>query len=205
MRGLLIVNRHATSMTAAVTDLAVRALAGQVELRVERTQYRGHARELAETAAVDLIIVHGGDGSINEVVNGVMSRGGADLAAGGGGADLAGGGGPLIAVIPGGGANVLARALGLPLDAAAAIREVREAIAAGRHRTIGLGLAADRYFTFSAGLGMDAEVVREVDRLRAQGRRESTSLFLRTMVHQYYRGTDRRAGPDGGTRRRAAG
>ena len=183
MRGLLIVNRHATSMTATVTDLAVRALAGQVELRVERTRYRGHARELAETAAVDLIIVHGGDGSINEVVNGVMGRG-ADLAAGGGG--------PLIAVIPGGGANVLARALGLPLDAAAAIRQIREAIAAGRHRTIGLGLAADRYFTFSAGLGWDAEVVREVDRMRAQGHRESVTLFLRTMIRQYYRGTDRR-------------
>ena len=183
MRGLLIVNRHATSMTATVTDLAVRSLAGQVELRVERTRYRGHARELAETAAVDLIIVHGGDGSINEVVNGVMGRG-ADLAAGGGR--------PLIAVIPGGGANVLARALGLPLDAAAAIREIREAIAAGRHRTIGLGLAADRYFTFSAGLGWDAEVVREVDRMRAQGHRESVTLFLRTMIRQYYRGTDRR-------------
>jgi diacylglycerol kinase family enzyme len=183
VRGLLIVNRHATSMTATVTDLAVRALAGHVELRVERTRYRGHARELAETAAVDLIIVHGGDGSINEVVNGVMGRG-ADLAAGGGG--------PLIAVIPGGGANVLARALGLPLDAAAAIREIREAIAAGRHRTIGLGLAADRYFTFSAGLGWDAEVVREVDRMRAQGHRESVTLFLRTMIRQYYRATDRR-------------
>jgi diacylglycerol kinase family enzyme len=97
-----------------------------------------------------------------------------------------------MAVIPGGGANVLARALGLPLDAAAAIRQVREAVAAGRHRTIGLGLAADRYFTFSAGLGWDAEVVREVDRLRARGRRESVALFLRTLAHQYYAGTDRR-------------
>jgi diacylglycerol kinase family enzyme len=87
---------------------------------------------------------------------------------------------------------VLARALGLPLGAAAAIRRAREVIAAGRYRTIGLGLAADRYFTFSAGLGMDAEVVGEVDRLRAEGRRESTSLFLRTMVRQYYRGTDKR-------------
>ena len=191
-------------MTATVTDLAVRALAGLVDLDVERTQYRGHARELAAATSADLVIVHGGDGSINEVVNGVMGRGdgsaglaagggGADLAAGGGGADLAaGGGGPLIAVIPGGGANVLARALGVPLDAAAAIRQVREAIGAGRHRTIGLGLAADRYFTFSAGLGWDAEVVREVDRLRAQGRRESVALFLRTLVHQYYAGTDRR-------------
>src|SRR5580704_15604330 len=190
-------------MTATVTDLAVRTMSGLTDLDVERTQYRGHARELAATTAADLVIVHGGDGSINEVVNGVMSRGegpvdlaaggGADLAAGGGGADLAAGGGrPLIAVIPGGGANVLARALGVPLDAAAAIRQVREAIAAGRHRTIGLGLAADRYFTFSAGLGWDAEVVREVDRMRAQGHRESVTLFLRTMIRQYYRGTDRR-------------
>jgi diacylglycerol kinase family enzyme len=177
VRGLLIVNRHATSMTATVTDLAVRTLAGVLDLDVERTQYRGHARELAAATTADLVIVHGGDGSINEVVNGVMG-----LTEGR----------PLIAVIPGGGANVLARALGLPLDAAAAIRQVREAVAAGRHRTIGLGLAADRYFTFSAGLGWDAEVVREVDRLRAQGRRESVALFLRTMVHQYYAGTDRR-------------
>ena len=178
MRGLLIVNRHATSMTATVTDLAVRSLAGSVDLDVERTQYRGHARELAAATAANLVIVHGGDGSINEVVNGVMSA--------------EDGRRPLIAVIPGGGANVLARALEVPLDAAAAIRQVREAIAAGRHRTIGLGLAADRYFTFSAGLGWDAEVVREVDRMRAQGHRESVTLFLRTMIRQYYRGTDRR-------------
>ena len=176
MRGLLIVNQHATSMTATVTDLAVRSLAGLADLDVERTQYRGHARELAASAAVDLVIVHGGDGSINEVVNGVMSRRE---------------GRPRVAVIPGGGANVLARALGIPLDAAAAIRQLREAVAAGRHRTIGLGLAADRYFTFSAGLGMDAEVVREVDRMRAQGRRESVPLFLQAMMRQYYRGTDR--------------
>ena len=182
-------------MTATVTDLAVRTLAGVLDLDVERTQYRGHARELAAATTADLVIVHGGDGSINEVVNGVMG-----LNSGGSGGDetlippgtTREGGRPLIAVIPGGGANVLARALGLPLDAAAAIRQVREAVAAGRHRTIGLGLAADRYFTFSAGLGWDAEVVREVDRLRAQGRRESVALFLRTMVHQYYAGTDRR-------------
>ena len=164
-------------MTATVTDLAVRTLAGVLDLDVERTQYRGHARELAAATTADLVIVHGGDGSINEAVNGLMGL-----------TD----GRPLIAVIPGGGGNVLARALGLPLDAAAAIRRVREAVAAGRHRTIGLGLADDRYFTFSAGLGWDAEVVREVDRLRAQGRRESVSLFMRTLVHQYYVGTDRR-------------
>ena len=190
-------------MTGTVTDLVVRSLAGLVDLDVERTQYRGHARELAAASRAELVIVLGGDGSINEVVNGVMSRPALDSVGvqgnGSGGAGLEGDGPggagldgkPLIAVIPGGGANVLARGLGLPVDAAAAIRRVREVIATGRYRTIGLGLAADRYFTFSAGLGMDAEVVREVDRMRAQGRRESVPLFLQAMMRQYYRGTDR--------------
>ena len=204
MRGLLIVNPNATSMTGTVIDLAVRSLAGLVDLDVERTKYRGHARELAAAARGELVIVLGGDGSINEVVNGIMGQnggpgdGGSGGGPGGGGPDDGSGGGgsggegkPLIAVIPGGGANVLARALGLPVDAAAAIRRVREVIAAGHYRTIGLGLAADRYFTFSAGLGMDAETVGEVDRLRTEGYRESTPLFLRTMVRQFYR-TDRR-------------
>src|SRR6266478_3673404 len=110
-------------MTGTVTDLAVRSLAGLVDLDVERTQYRSHARELAAAARGELVIVLGGDGSVNEVVNGVMGRDG---------------GPPLIAVIPGGGGNVFARALGLPADAAAAIRRVREVIAAGSYRTIGL-------------------------------------------------------------------
>ena len=74
-------------MTATVTDLAVRTLAGVLDLDVERTQYRDHARELAGATTADLVIVHGGDGSINEVVNGVMG-----LTEGR----------PLIAVIPGG-------------------------------------------------------------------------------------------------------
>jgi len=166
-------------MTGTVIDLTVRSLAGHVDLDVERTKYRGHARELAAAAPGELVIVLGGDGSINEVVNGVMSREAASEP-------------PLIAVIPGGGGNVFARALGLPADAAKAIRKVRDVIAAGSYRTVGLGLAGDRYFTFSAGLGMDAEVVYEVERQRASGRRESTSLFLRTMVRHLYRGTDRR-------------
>jgi diacylglycerol kinase family enzyme len=186
VRGILIVNPHATSMSGAVCDLAVRSLAGLVDVRVERTEYRGHARELAAAAAGELVIVLGGDGSINEVVNGVMSQ------HGGGSGGSGGSEPPLIAVIPGGGGNVFAQALGLPADAAAAIRRVREVIAAQSYRTIGLGLAGDRYFTFTAGLGMDAEVVREVDLLRAGGRRESASLFLRTMVRHYYRGMDRR-------------
>ena len=184
MRGLLIVNPQATTTTGDSADLAIRSLAGLVDLDVEHTRYRGHARELAAAALGELVIVLGGDGAVNEAVNGIMSRppGQAPEPSRK----------PLLAVIPGGGGNVFAQALGLPADAAAAIARIREVIKEGQYRTIGLGLAGDRYFTFSAGLGMDAEVVREVERLRASGHRESPALFLRTMVRQYRSGTDRR-------------
>jgi diacylglycerol kinase family enzyme len=180
VRGLLIVNPQATTTTGNSADLAIRSLAGLVDLDVEHTRYRGHARELAAAARGELVIVLGGDGAVNEAVNGIMAR------------SLEPAEKPLLAVIPGGGGNVFAQALGLPADAAAAIARITEVIKEGRHRTIGLGLAGDRYFTFSAGLGMDAEVVREVERQRASGHRESPALFLRTMVRQYRSGTDRR-------------
>src|ERR1051326_7635940 len=173
LQGLLIVNPRATTTSEDVTDLVVSSLAGLVDLEVAHTRYRGHARELAAAAGGDLVLVLGGDGAVNEAVNGLMSRNDRTP--------------PLIGVIPGGGANVFARGLGVPAGTAAAVRLVREVIAAGRYRTIGLGLAGDRYFTFSAGLGWDAEVVGEVDRLRAEGHRESATLFLRTMVRTYYR------------------
>jgi diacylglycerol kinase family enzyme len=181
VRGLLIVNPHATTTTGNAADLVVRSLSGLVDLDVEHTQRRGHAGELASATRHGLVIVLGGDGAVNEAVNGIMSRPeGLSEAR------------PLLAVIPGGGGNVLARALGLPADTRAAIGKIGEVIAAGRHRTIGLGLAGDRYFTFSAGLGMDAEVVGEVERLRAAGHRESASLFLWAILRRYYSGADRR-------------
>ena len=180
MRGLLIVNPQATTTTGNSADLVIRSLAGLVDLDVEHTRYRGHARELAAAARGELVIVLGGDGAVNEAVNGIMARSPEPSQQ------------PLLAVIPGGGGNVFAQALGLPADASAAIARIREVIKEGQFRTVGLGLAGDRYFTFSAGLGMDAEVVREVERLRASGHRESPALFLRTMVRQYRSGTDRR-------------
>ena len=185
MRGLLIVNPQATTTTGNSADLVIRSLAGLVDLDVEHTRYRGHARELAAAARGQLVIVLGGDGAINEAVNGIMSRPGAGVPGILGAA-------PLLAVIPGGGGNVFAQALGLPVDTAAAIARIRALLEAGRYRTIGLGLAGDRYFTFSAGLGMDADVVREVERLRASGRRQSATLFAWAILRRYISGTDRR-------------
>jgi len=182
VRGILIVNPHATTMDGNTPELVAQSLAGLVDLDVRQTRYRGHARELAAEADDDLVLVLGGDGAVNETVNGIMSRP----------AGLSGSALPLIGVIPGGGGNVFARALGLPLGTEAAIGRIRDVIAAGSYRTIGLGLAGDRYFTFSADLGWDAEVMDEMDQLRETGRRQSTTLYLRTIVRQFFRGTDRR-------------
>jgi diacylglycerol kinase family enzyme len=205
VRGLLIVNPQATSTTGSGADLVVRSLDGLVDLRVAYTRYRGHARELAAAADEDLVVVLGGDGAINEVVNGLRDRhrpapAAALAGAGGGrfGAAAAGQGQvgtalpPLLAAIPGGGGNVFTRALGLPPDAAKASAKVRELLVAGQYRTIGLALAGERYFTFSAGLGLDAEVVHDVEELRARGHRESQALFVRAILRRYYSGTDRR-------------
>jgi diacylglycerol kinase family enzyme len=195
VRGLLIVNPRATTTADGAADLVTRSLAGVVDLDVEHTRHRGHARDLAAAADGDLVLVLGGDGALNEAVNGVMTASGSGA---GGARGTTGPTGamrptpPLIGVIPGGGGNVFARAMGLPVDTAGAVSRIRQAIEAERYRTIGLGLAGDRYFTFSADLGWDAEVVHEVDRQREKGSRQSVSLYVRTVVRQYYRGTDRR-------------
>ena len=184
-------------MSGRDAGLVVRALGHRLELETAQTRYRGHARELAAASAeagFDLVVTFGGDGTVNEVVNGLMrcQVPAADSAARDGPAPAGEAAKrPAIAPVPGGGANVFARTLGLPPDPAEAVQRILSALDAQTWRTIGLGLAGDRYFTFSAGLGVDAEVVAEVDRRRASGGRASTLLYLRTALRRYYV-TDRR-------------
>ncbi len=182
MRALLIVNPHATSTTRLRRDVIARALASAVKLEIVETRYRGHATGLAATAVADgfgLVITLGGDGTVNEAVNGLLRAPGSGPA--------------MLAALPGGSANVFVRALGLPSDPVDATGEVLDALAAGRSRSIGLGLADDRYFTFNSGLGIDAEVVRAVEGRRAHGRAVSPALYLGMATRQFYRMTDRRS------------
>ncbi len=213
MPALLIVNPHATATTSLSRDVITHALASQIDLEVVETRYRGHAGTLARTAAAEgfqLILTLGGDGTVNEAVNGLLC-GAPD------GAD------PAFAPVPGGNANVFTRALGLPADPVDATGRILEALRTGRDRRVGLGcLRPDqarpgagspdlgspdlgspdqgspdqacpgRYFTFNAGLGLDAEVVRVIEGLRARGRTVTPGLYLRTAVRHYYGLTDRR-------------
>ena len=182
VRALLIVNPHATTTTKVRRDVIVHALASELDLEVVQTRYRGHASSVAAAAArdgYDLVLTLGGDGTVNEAVNGLLEAHPPP-------------GAPLLAALPGGNANVFARALGLPADPVDATGQILASLLDGRSRTVGLGLADGRYFCFNAGLGLDAEVVRVVEGLRARGQTLSAALYVWTAARQFLSVTNRR-------------
>jgi len=161
MRAALIVNPFAS----AVSEERVRAVEAELtraaEVRTVLTERAGHAVELAAAAEEDAIVVYSGDGGFNEVLNGLRE-------------------GMRVGFLPGGGTNVLPRALGLPRDAVEAARQVAESLQEGRTRTISLGRVNGRRFSFAAGVGLDAELIRSVDALgrSADGKRPGDLAFL---------------------------
>jgi diacylglycerol kinase family enzyme len=159
----LIVNPSASGVTPELTVAVEEALQVAGDVQTILTDRPGHAEEIAEAAGANAerIYVFSGDGGFNEVVNGL----GVDVPVG---------------FIPGGSTSVFPRALGVPRDPVAAAR----ALAASRaDRRISLGRVNGRRFTFSAGFGVDAELVRRVDALgRATGKRASDLAFARTLA-----------------------
>jgi diacylglycerol kinase family enzyme len=145
------------------------------------TNNRGHAAALACRAmrdGTDAVVAFGGDGTINEVVNGLLTDGQHDRV-------------PALGVIPGGATNVFARALGLPNDPFESTGLLLDAIRTGQRRAVGLGQADERWFIFAAGIGFDAAIIARVDRMRSRGRRSSELLFARAGLREFF-AADRR-------------
>ncbi len=179
MRAVLIVNPNATSTTAAGRDLLAHALESRVKLTVVHTDHRGHATEIARDSAregVDVLIVHGGDGTVNEVVNGVLEVGGPGAAA------------PAVGVVPGGSANVFARALGISPDPIEATNQLIDLLSEYRRRKtwrrIGLMDCGERWGVFTAGMGVDGDVVAAVEAQRAKGRAVTASRYVRVAIRE---------------------
>ncbi|RPF36150.1 diacylglycerol kinase family protein [Streptomyces sp. TLI_185] len=197
MRALLVANPAATTTSARTRDVLTHALASEMKLEAVTTEYRGHARDLGRQAAesddIDLVVALGGDGTVNEVVNGLLHAGPDPE------------GLPRLAVVPGGSTNVFARALGLPNDAVEATGALLDALREGSERTVGMGIAEgtpgsedeavpSRWFTFCAGLGFDAGVVGRVEQQREQGRKSTHALYLRQVARQFLQEPNRRHG-----------
>ncbi len=176
---MLIVNPTATSITPAGRDLVAHALKSRLQLTVEQTKHRGHGAELGQAAVIagmDLVVVHGGDGTVSAVVNGMLGRPGSTPA----------GQVPAVAVVPGGSANVLARALGISRDPIAATNQLIQLLDDyGRQpqwRRIGLIDCGERWAVFNAGMGVDAEVVAAVEAERDRGGKVTPWRYIRAAV-----------------------
>jgi len=186
MRALLVVNPRATSTTPRAREVIAHALRSAVDLDVADTTHRTHATDLGRQArldGLDVVLVLGGDGTVNEVVNGLLADGpGHDV--------------PALGTIPGGSANVFSRSVGIPEDPIEATGLLIEAIEHKRSRTIGLGQAAydgrRRWFLCNAGLGVDAEIIEEMEKQRAAGLEATPARYFQTAVRQIAVRTERR-------------
>jgi len=168
-------------MSERQRDVLANSLGSASELQIEQTANRGHAAALACRAmrdGVDVVIALGGDGTVNEVVNGLLTDG-------------IHSGIPALGVVPAGSTNVFARALGLPNDPIEATGALLDALRHGRRRPISLGRLEDRWFTFTAGIGFDAAIVAGVEKRRARGKRSTHALYARVGLREFLR-TDRR-------------
>ncbi|MBN1628290.1 MAG: diacylglycerol kinase family lipid kinase [Thermoleophilia bacterium] len=155
------------------------------EVELHPTQGPGDATAIARrfSASADIIVAVGGDGTINEVVNGIDAgvgeAGGASIDAGvgeAGGASIDAGAShrATLGIVPAGTVNVLALELGLPFQ----VERACDVIARGKTRPLDLGMANGRRFTLMMGAGVDALTVRNID-LRAK-RRFKELAFLGT-------------------------
>jgi diacylglycerol kinase family enzyme len=145
---LIIVNPYATTVSDRLRHLVVYALQGRYEVDAVDTEARGHAIELCREAAhegYDVVVAFGGDGTVNEVANGLR-------------------GSPTpLTCLPGGASNVYGKILGIPGELVDATEHLLSMADDWRPRKVDLGVVNGRCFTFASGLGLDASVVQRVD------------------------------------------
>jgi diacylglycerol kinase family enzyme len=173
-RMLVIVNPYATTVSDRLKNLVVYALRGSYQVDAIDTERREHATELCREAAregYDVVVAFGGDGTVNEAANGLA------------------GSRTALTCLPGGRTNVYCRILGIPVDVVDATEHLLGLADDWRPRAVDLGRAGSRYFTFSAGVGLDASVVEKVDahpRLKARmGEYYYAWVATRTLSSRY--------------------
>lgn len=189
MRGLAVVNPRASSYDRGTAQRTLRTLEGAVDLDVVETTRPGDAMEIvaARTDALEVVVVIGGDGTVNEALGGLVAP--VREAP------------PVLAALPFGCVNVFSRHLGLPAKPEQAAVQLVERLATRQARPIGIGHvvatldgapAGDRWFCLSIGIGFDADTVAAVEHRRAGGRHPaSTLMYARCAVGEFFRGGTR--------------
>src|ERR687887_2681548 len=158
-RMLIIVNPYATTVSDRLKNLVVYALQGRYDVEAVLTEAQHHATEIGREACeggYDIVVAFGGDGTLNEVANGLA------------GTDVP------VSVLPGGSTNVVCRTLGIPNDVVDATEHLLGLADDFRPRRVDLGVANGRRFVFACGAGLDATAAKTVDshpRMKARGGR----------------------------------
>jgi diacylglycerol kinase family enzyme len=175
-RALLIANDNARGITVYSRDVIAKALSAEFRVEVAETKAPGHAMELAREAVdrgVDLVVALGGDGTVNEAANGLV------------------GSHVPLAILPGGGVNVFARAIGIPTHPVEAAGHLLERLHAPPVR-LGVGKADDRHFLMSCGIGFDAAVVHRVEGRQGMKRFAGDAFYAWSALRLFFRGFGRR-------------
>jgi diacylglycerol kinase family enzyme len=173
---LLLVNSSASSVTPRSRVVIGKALSADHDVTVAETSRRGHATRLAQGAAAngtEVVVVLGGDGTLNEAANGLAGTRCA------------------LAALPGGSTNVFARTIGLPNDPIEATGALLDALARSSIERVGLGSVNGRYFLFHTGVGFDAAVVEQVEKRGALKRYAGHPLFIYAGFATWFRHYDR--------------
>jgi diacylglycerol kinase family enzyme len=171
-RMLVIINPVATKMSDRLKSLVLYALQGRYDVTSLDTESKGHAIELCREAAAahyDVVVAFGGDGTVNEAANGLA------------------GSCTALTCLPGGSNNVVAKLLGIPTDVVDATEQLLHAADRWAPRTFDLGMVNDRYFTFAAGMGLDASVVERVDSNPVLKKRFGPFYFVQCAITTFLR------------------
>jgi diacylglycerol kinase family enzyme len=171
-RMLIIVNPYATTVSDRLRNLVVYALQGRFEVEAVSTEAQNHATEIGREVrdhGYDVVVAFGGDGTLNEVVNGLA------------GTDVP------VSVLPGGSTNVVCRTLGIPNDVVDATEHLLALADDWAPRRIDLGKVDERHFVFSCGVGIDATVVKRVDAHPRLKSRAGPYYYTWAAVSAFYR------------------
>jgi diacylglycerol kinase family enzyme len=171
---LIIVNPYATTVSDRLKNLVVYALQARYEVEAVDTEAAEHAIEIGREArdgVYDIVVAFGGDGTLNELANGLA------------GTDVP------VSVLPGGSTNVVCRTLGIPNDVVDATEHLIGLADDFRPRNIDLGRCNGRHFVFACGVGLDATVVKRVDAhpvLKARARQWYYTWAAITGFYRHY-------------------
>lgn len=163
---LLIVNPEARHGRTRALVPAIKRLLKAVPHDLQLTTRPGEAAHIARTArGFDVIVAVGGDGTVHEVLNGLMSHPPGER--------------PALGIIPTGSGNDTCRTLGIPVDLTDAVLT----LTSGRCRRLDVGICNDAYFSNSFSAGLDARVTAKAVEYKTTTRRTGLWLYFSALIH----------------------